>query len=220
MVAVLARKCEAQGNMSRASRSRQWHDQHRKDAYVQKALSAGFRSRATFKLKQLDERDALLRPGMTVLDLGAAPGGWSQYALERVGTGGLVVAVDRLEMAPLPGVAFIQGELEDTDVQGRLVAQLGGRRPTLVMSDMAPNLTGVRSRDEAQGEALGELTVYIADRFLADNGKLVAKTFHGRGFEDLRARLRERFSRVMVRKPGASKDRSSEVYLVAKGFGV
>ena len=206
--------------MSRASRSRKWFDEHRSDAFVKKARATGARSRAAFKLEEIAARDQLLRPGMVVLDLGAAPGGWSQHAASKVGDKGLVVAVDRLEMPALAGVEVVLGDMEEEATLAEVRQILGPRKAGLVMSDMAPNLTGVRSRDEAVGERLGELAVEMAEEFLAPQGNLLVKTFHGRGFELLRGLMRERFARVSVRKPEASRDRSSEIYLVAKGFGV
>ena len=206
--------------MSRASRSRRWFEEHRNDTFVRKAQAAGLRSRAAYKLQEIADRDRLLKRGMAVLDLGAAPGGWSQFAVEQVGETGIVVAVDRLEMPALPRVRFVQGDVQEPAVTGALRAMFDGRSPDLVMSDMAPNLTGVKVRDEAEGEWLGELAISVAEEFLAPQGSVVVKTFHGRGFELLRKLLRERFGKVVVRKPTASRDRSSEIYLVAKGFGV
>ena len=208
--------------MAKSSRAKQWLHEHRKDAYVRKAQAEGMRSRAVYKLEEIDQKDGLLKPGMTVLDLGAAPGGWSQFAVQKVGGKGQVVAIDLLEMDQLAGVEVIQADAGERAVQSRIAALLGGEQggADLVMSDMAPNLTGVRIRDEAQGEYLGEVVIEVVDEVLKPGGSVLVKAFHGRGFEALRQALRERFSKVMVRKPSASRSRSAEIYLVGKGFGV
>ena len=206
--------------MSRNSRSRQWLHEHVNDPYVQRARSDGYRSRASFKLDEIDKRERLLIGGLRVVDLGAAPGGWSQVAAARVGRKGFVVAVDLLPMDPIPGVQFILGDIGDPAVLGAVQTALGAQRAGLVMSDMAPNLSGVRSSDEARADALAEAALETAEAVLAVKGNLLIKAFHGRGFDLLRGELRERFERVVVRKPAASRNRSAEIYLVAKGFGV
>ena len=208
--------------MANAGRAKRWLHEHRRDAYVRMAQADGMRSRAVYKLEQIDQRDGLLRPGMAVVDLGAAPGGWSQFAAQKLGARGKVVAVDLLAMEALTGVHCIEADAGDPQVRTDLAELLGADRggADLVMSDMAPNLSGVRVRDEAQGEYLGEVVVDVVDEVLKPGGSVVAKAFHGRGFETLRQALRERFSKVAVRKPSASRSRSAEIYLVGKGYGV
>ncbi len=191
--------------------------EHVSDAFVKEAKSRGYRSRAAFKLMALDEKDRLLRPGMTVVDLGAAPGGWSQVAAERVGHRGRVVALDRLPMDPIAGVHFIQGDFTETVVLEALEAAIGGAPVDLVLSDMAPDLSGVRSVDQARSIYLLELALDLAETVLKSEGALVVKAFQGEGFDDFLRRLRRGFQRVAVRKPPASRPRSRELYLVAKG---
>jgi len=191
--------------------------EHLSDAFVKEAKAQGYRSRAAFKLLALDEKDRLLRPGMTVVDLGAAPGGWSQVAAERVGAGGRVIALDLLPMDPIAGVTFIQGDFTEQLALERLEAAIGGRPVDLVLSDMAPNMSGVRSVDQARSIYLLELALDLAERVLAAEGGLVVKAFQGEGFDDFLRRLRQGFQRVVVRKPPASRARSRELYLVAKG---
>ncbi len=191
--------------------------EHVSDAFVKEAKARGYRSRAAFKLMALDEKDRLLRPGMTVVDLGAAPGGWSQVAAERVGDHGRVVALDRLPMDPIAGVHFIQGDFTEEAVLEALQNAIGGVPVDLVMSDMAPDLSGVRSVDQARSIYLLELALDLAETVLKDEGALVVKAFQGEGFDDFLRRLRQGFQRVAVRKPPASRARSRELYLVAKG---
>ena len=191
--------------------------EHVSDAFVKEAKARGYRSRAAFKLMALDEKDRLLRPGMTVVDLGAAPGGWSQVAAERVGDHGRVVALDRLSMDPIAGVHFIQGDFTEEAVLEALQDAIGGAPVDLVLSDMAPDLSGVRSVDQARSIYLLELALDLAETVLKDEGALVVKAFQGEGFDDFLRRLRQGFQRVAVRKPPASRARSRELYLVAKG---
>ena len=191
--------------------------EHVSDAFVKEAKARGYRSRAAFKLMALDEKDRLLRPGMTVVDLGAVPGGWSQVAAERVGDHGRVVALDRLPMDPIAGVHFIQGDFTEEAVLEALQDAIGGVPVDLVMSDMAPDLSGVRSVDQARSIYLLELALDLAETVLKDEGALVVKAFQGEGFDDFLRRLRQGFQRVAVRKPPASRARSRELYLVAKG---
>jgi len=170
--------------------------EHLSDAFVKEAKAQGYRSRAAFKLLALDEKDRLLRPGMTVVDLGAAPGGWSQVAAERVGAGGRVIALDLLPMDPIAGVTFIQGDFTEQLALERLEAAIGGRPVDLVLSDMAPNMSGV-----ARSIYLLELALDLAERVLAAEGGLVVKAFQGEGFDDFLRCLRQGFQRVVVRKP-------------------
>jgi 23S rRNA (uridine2552-2'-O)-methyltransferase len=187
------------------------------DPYVRQAQTQGYRSRASFKLLEIDRRDRLLQAGATVVDLGAAPGGWSQVAAEQVGPRGRVLAVDLLDMAPMAGVEFIQGDFNDPAVLARLLEQLP-QGADLVMSDMAPNLTGVRAIDQPAALHLAELALDLAVRVLKPDGALLVKCFEGAGSQDLRTLFAQRFERVLVRKPAASRDRSREHYLIGRGM--
>ncbi len=190
---------------------------HVADPYVQRARALGYRSRAAFKLLEIDARDRLFAAGQTVVDLGAAPGGWSQVAAEKAGPGGRVVAIDVLDMAPLPGVTFLRGDFTAPAVLGALEAALGGQPADLVLSDLSPNLSGVAATDQARSTALAERAVEFAAAHLKPGGALLVKTFQGAGFPALLRQLRARFERVAARKPGASRSRSSEMYVVARG---
>ena len=192
--------------------------EHVTDPYVRKAQAEGMRSRAAYKLQQLAERDHLLKPGMVVVDLGAAPGGWSQVAGRIVGSEGRVVGVDLLDMLPLPGVRFVQGDFGDEAVLAEVQRLLDGRPVDLVLSDMAPNISGVASVDQARSIGLAELALDFAINHLKPQGNFLVKVFQGSGFEQLVAELRRSFVQVMIRKPEASRSRSSEVYLVGKGL--
>lgn len=206
--------------MSRRKRTKRWLREHESDAFVQSAKRAGYRSRAAYKLIQLHERDRLFRPGGVVVDLGAAPGGWSQVAAERVRPSGRVVALDRLAMAPLPGVAFVEGDFLDAGVAGRLREILGEARADIVMSDMAPNLSGIRDADQARALELALAALEFAEGVIKPSGTFLVKTFQGDALEGLLQEARPRFSSLVTRKPGASRDRSSEVYVLARGYGV
>ena len=203
--------------MPRSKSSREWLRRQSRDPYVKKARAEGARSRARFKLEELDARDRLLHPGMIVADLGAAPGGWSEHAAARVAPGGRVVAVDLLPMAPLPGVEFVQGDCTDPGVLD-LVKQRLGSAADLVISDMAPNISGVAATDQARGMALAELAFDFAADVLRPGGTLLLKAFQGEGFDALLRLLRARFEKVATRKPGASRAQSREVYLLARGY--
>ncbi len=192
--------------------------EHVTDPYVRKAQAEGMRSRAAYKLQQLAERDNLLKPGMVVVDLGSAPGGWSQVAGRVVGPEGRVVGVDLLEMLPVPGVRFVQGDFGDDAVLAGVEKLLDGRPVDLVLSDMAPNMSGVASVDQARSIGLAELALDFAANHLKPQGNFLVKVFQGSGFETLVADIRRRFVQVMIRKPEASRSRSNEVYLVAKGL--
>jgi len=202
--------------MSRTRTGRAWIERHVNDPFVRAARKQGYRSRAAFKLAELDARDRLLRPGSTVLDLGAAPGGWSQVARERVGAGGTVVAVDLLEMAPIAGVTFLRADLREAETQARIAALLPQGRADLVISDMAPNLTGIAVVDAAGCEAVVEVAIEVAVAVLKPQGALLVKLFHGAGFEPLVKKLRSTFRTLAVRKPLASRSESSETYAVAR----
>lgn len=205
--------------MAQRSRSSgRWLAEHGTDYYVRRARDVGYRSRAVFKLMELDQRHKLFRPGNTVVDLGAAPGSWSQYASERVGPIGRVLAVDRLPFEPLPGVSLIQGDFLDEAVFREVQRELGGSLANVVLSDMAPNMSGSRGIDQPRAMHLAELALDFAVAVLARRGSLVVKLFQGEGFQQYVSMSRKIFSTVSVRKPKASRDRSPEVYLVAMGF--
>ena len=195
--------------------SKQWMREHVNDPFVQMAQKEGYRSRAAYKLLEIDAKDRLLKPGMVVVDLGAAPGGWSQVAAAKVGRGGKVVAMDLLAMDPLAGVDFIQGDFRDDAVLRRLQDLLQGKPVGLVISDMAPNISGVASADQARAMDLAELAMDFALEHLKPEGSFLVKVFQGTGFESFYKLMRSRFTRVVSRKPKASRDRSSEVYLLA-----
>ncbi|HEX6828775.1 MAG TPA: RlmE family RNA methyltransferase [Burkholderiales bacterium] len=194
--------------------SKSWLRRHVTDTYVKRARQEGYRSRAAYKLMEIDARDGLLRPGMSVVDLGAAPGGWSQVAAARVGPRGRVLATDLLDIDPLPGVLFVGGDFRDPAVEARVAELLGRGGADLVLSDMAPNISGVAVTDQARSLELAELALEFACKWLKPGGQFLVKVFHGEGFEGFLRQMRGRFRRVAVRKPGASRDRSSETYLL------
>lgn len=204
--------------MSRSKSSSRWLQEHFNDPYVRQAQAQGYRSRAVFKLLEIQEKDRLLRPGMTVIDLGAAPGSWSQVAAGLVGDKGLVIASDILPMEPLPGVHFVLGDFREEAVFAALLAVLGDRQADLVISDMAPNMSGERSVDQPRAMYLAELALELARRVLRPGGDLLVKTFQGEGVDAYRKEMRQSFRQLLVRKPGASRARSSEVYLLGRGF--
>jgi len=202
--------------MARSKSSKRWLREHHEDPYTRRARREGYRGRAVYKLMELDDRDRLLRPGSRVVDLGAAPGSWSQYAVERVGPGGRVVASDVLAMDPIAGVEFVQGDFRDDEVLEAVRAALGGGAD-LVMSDMAPNMSGIDAVDQPASMALTELAHELAVEVLESGGTLLTKMFQGEGSDALVRRMRDDFKSVRVRKPAASRDRSREVYVVASG---
>lgn len=204
----------------RSKSSARWLAEHASDPYVKRAHEEGWRSRAAFKLEEIQRTDRLLRPGITVVDLGAAPGGWSQYAARLLAGRGRVIALDVLEMPALPGVEFMQGDFTEPDVLERLEAALGGARVDLVMSDMAPNMMGIADVDHDRSMYLVDLAVEFASKALRPGGDLLMKVFQGREFQPLLARLRKEFDTVKLRKPGASRARSSEVYVLARGYRI
>lgn len=203
--------------MARSKSSHRWMQRHLSDPYVKQAQQAGYRSRAAFKLLEIQERDGLLRPGQCVVDLGAAPGGWAQIAQGIVGAQGAVFALDLLAMDELPGVTFLQGDFREDAVLHALTERLQGRRPDLVLSDMAPNVSGVTAVDQPRAMYLCELAADFAVRFLCPGGGLVVKVFQGEGFDAYIRYLREHFTQVVTRKPKSSRPKSREVYLVATG---
>jgi len=202
----------------RSKSSARWLAEHAADPYVKRAHDEGWRSRAAFKLEEIQKTDRLLKPGMTVVDLGAAPGGWSQYAARRLDGKGRVIALDVLDMPAIPGVEFIQGDFNAESVLGQLNALLGDAKVDLVMSDMAPNMMGIADVDHDRSMQLVELAEAFAAQALRPGGDLLIKVFQGRGFQPLVARLRKSYETVKLRKPKASRSRSPEVYVLARGY--
>jgi len=202
----------------RSKSSARWLAEHAADPYVKRAHEEGWRSRAAFKLEEISKAERLLKPGITVVDLGAAPGGWSQYVARVLGGKGRVIALDVLEMPSLPGVEFIQGDFSEDAVLERLQATLGGDKVDLVMSDMAPNMMGIADVDHDRSMHLVDLTVDFAAHALRPGGDLLMKVFQGRDFQPLIIRLRKQFETVKLRKPKASRARSAEVYVLARGY--
>jgi len=204
--------------MARSKSSHQWLQEHVNDPYVKQAQRDGYRSRSSYKLIQLNEKDRLIRPGMLIVDLGSAPGGWSQVAGRLVGEAGRVVATDILPMDPLKNVEFLQGDFTDEAVLKQVLGLLGGREPDLILCDIAPNITGIDSADQAASMYLVELALDFARQALKPQGDFVAKVFQGEGSDAYLKDLRSSFGKVLVRKPAASRPRSREVYVVARGF--
>jgi len=214
----IMRPCSIQANgVARSKSSARWLKEHFDDPYVKRAQAEGWRSRAVFKLEELLERDRLLKPGMVVVDLGAAPGGWSQMIRERLGDAVRIVALDILPMQGISGVEFIEGDFRDEAVVQRLEATLGGVKPDLVLSDMAPNMSGVNEVDQARAMDLVELAQEFARVHLKPGGAFLTKLFQGRGFDEYLKNLRKAYERVSMRKPKASRARSPEVYALALG---
>jgi 23S rRNA (uridine2552-2'-O)-methyltransferase len=208
--------------MTRRSKSSgRWLQEHHSDPFVLRARAEGWRSRAVFKLEEIDRREKLLKPGMVCLDLGAAPGAWSQYARRQVGRTGRVIASDILEMEPITGVEFVQGDFREEEVLNRLEGLLPGRASVdVVLSDMAPNLSGMDSVDQPRSMYLAELALDMSSRVLKPEGAALIKVFQGAGFQELLALSRSRFAKSKLLKPEASRARSPELYLLAKGFSM
>jgi 23S rRNA (uridine2552-2'-O)-methyltransferase len=204
--------------MARSKSSGNWLQEHVNDPYVKQAQRDGYRSRSSYKLIQLHEKDHLIRPGMFIVDLGSAPGGWSQVATRLAGEKGRVIATDILAMDPLQNVDFIQGDFTEQSVLDAVLERLGGRRPQLVICDIAPNITGIDSADQASSMYLVELALDFVRQALSPGGDFVVKIFQGAGSDAYIKDVRGSFAKVLVRKPAASRPRSREVYLVAKGF--
>lgn len=203
--------------MARSRSSQRWLKEFFDDPFVKKAQSEGMRSRAAYKLEELLERDRLLKPGMVVVDLGSAPGGWSQVVRRELGDSGRVIALDILPMPPIAGVEFIHGDFREDAALSELERALGGDKVDLVISDMAPNMSGVDAVDQPRSMYLVELARDFADAHLRPGGAFLAKVFHGTGFDEFVRDLRTRYARVAVRKPKASRARSAEVYALATG---
>ena len=192
--------------------------EHFEDEYVKMAQAQGYRSRAVFKLKEIQDKDQLIKPGMNIIDLGAAPGGWSQYARQLMGKKNKLIALDILPMDTLDGVDFIQGDFREEMVLEQLFAVLQGAPVNLVMSDMAPNMSGNRGVDQPRAIYLGELALDTAKTVLTKDGSFLIKLFQGEGLEVFHNEVRRNFAKVVIRKPKASRPRSNEVYILAKGF--
>lgn len=203
--------------IKRNKKNKAWMMEHVTDTYVQRARSEGWRSRAAFKLIEIDDNDKLLRPGMTVVDLGSAPGSWSQVASRRILPGGQLIALDILPMESLHGVDFIQGDFREDEVLHALEEKLAGRRVDLVLSDMAPNMSGIELVDQARVMLLAELTLDFCEKNLKPGGVMLVKVFQGLGFMELRTAVLKMFKTVQVRKPAASRGRSTENFLLAQG---
>lgn len=202
--------------MNRSRSSNAWLREHVNDTYVQRARAQGYRSRASYKLVEMDDRDHLIRAGDVVVDLGATPGGWSQVAAKKMQGKGRIIAVDLLEMEPLPGVIFVQGDFREQAVLHNLENLLAGEKVGLVLSDMSPNISGIALCDQARAAHLAELALEFARNWLKPEGALLVKAFHGSGFNDFVLEMRKTFKAVSSRKPDASRDRSPEVYLLGR----
>src|SRR5688572_27312406 len=203
--------------MARSKSSQRWLKEHFDDPFVKKAQAEGMRSRAAYKLEELVEHDHLLKPGMVVVDLGAAPGGWAQVARRQLGDRGRVLALDILELPPIAGVEFIHGDFREPEALSRLEALLGDDQVDLVLSDMAPNMSGVDTVDQARAMHLSELARDFAAEHLKPGGDFLIKLFQGEGFDAYVADLRKRYAKLAIRKPAASRRRSNEVYALATG---
>jgi len=204
--------------VARSKTSKDWLDEHFNDQYVQKAQQDGYRSRAAYKLVEINEKDKLIKPGMTVLDLGAAPGGWTQVAARLAGDHGVVVASDILEMDPVPGVTFIQGDFREGSVYAEILRAINQQPVGLVISDMAPNMSGMKTVDQPRAMYLVELALDMAINTLSPGGNFLVKVFQGEGFQEYRQKLQLHFKTLATRKPDSSRARSKELYLLGKGF--
>lgn len=202
--------------MARSKTSKSWLKEHESDPFVQRARREGYRSRAVYKLQEVDQKDRLFKPGMLVVELGAAPGGWSQWVSQRMGPRGEIIALDLLPVDPYDKVTFIQGDFQDELVYNQLMDAIAGRPVDVVLSDLSPNHTGVKSVDIPRSMYLSELTVDLADQVLKPGGDLFIKVFQGEGFDTLLQNLRSKYHKVMSRKPEASRGRSRELYLLAR----
>ncbi len=202
----------------RSASSKRWLEEHVNDKYVKEANKRGLRSRAYFKIEELQKKDKLMKPGDTVVDLGAAPGGWSQYAADYIGNSGTLIACDILPMDPIVGVDFLQGDFREESVLNALLDRINGRTVDLVMSDMAPNLSGNDAIDQSGSMYLVELALDMCNQVLGRDGKFVVKVFQGEGFDQFVKDMRAAFKVVKIRKPESSRARSREVYVVATGY--
>jgi 23S rRNA (uridine2552-2'-O)-methyltransferase len=204
----------------RSKSSARWLAEHASDEFVKRAQREGWRSRAVYKLEEIQSRERLLRPGMRCVDLGAAPGGWSQYAARVLGASGRIVATDILPMDAIPGVEFVLGDFREESVLNAVLGAVGSDKVDLVLSDMAPNMAGIDAVDQPRSMYLAELALEFADRVLAPGGDVLVKLFQGSGFDEIIREARRRFGRVVTKKPKASRTRSPEIYLLARQFGM
>ena len=204
--------------MAKRPSSQNWLQRQRNDPYVKESKKSHYRSRAVYKLQEIDQKDKLIKPGYCVVDLGSAPGSWSQYASERIGAKGRIVAVDILPMEPIDGVLFTLGDFTDEIVEKTCLEQIGEKGADLVISDIAPNLTGIRVTDQARSMALAEIVYDFCHQALKPGGDLLIKLFEGAGTSEYRQLLKQHFSKVMTRKPGASRDKSREFYVLARSY--
>jgi len=204
--------------MARSKSSGNWLKEHFDDVFVKQSQKDGYRSRAVYKLKEIDEKDHLLKPGCTVIDLGAAPGSWCEYLVRKLKGKGRIIALDILPMEPMEGVEFIQGDFLEDEVFQQLLDTLGNDRPDLVISDMAPNMSGQQAVDIPRAMYMAELALDLSQQVLKPGGGLLVKLFQGDGFDAYLKLVREQFGRVVMRKPKASRDRSREIYMLATGF--
>jgi len=204
----------------RSASSTRWLKEHFDDHFVQKAQKMGLRSRAAFKLEEINQQDKLIKPGMTVVDLGSAPGSWSQFCVGVVGGSGTIIACDILPMDPINGVSFLQGDFRDEAVLDALLSRINGQNVDVVLSDMAPNMSGNDTTDQARSIYLVELALDMCHKVLKKNGSFVVKVFQGDGFEQFLKDVRAAFTTVKIRKPDSSRARSRETYIVATGFKV
>ena len=204
--------------MKKSPSSKQWLRRHVNDPYVKRSKQEGYRSRSAYKLLEIDARDRLIRPGQVVVDLGSAPGGWSQVAAAKVGAQGRVVAIDLLEMEPIPAVAFVRADFTSASGLEAVQAALAGRKADLVLSDMAPNLTGIPVTDQARTMALAEIALEFARLHLQRDGALLVKVFQGAGHDEYLRAMRATFAKVLVRKPESSRGESAEQYLLGRGL--
>lgn len=201
--------------MARRKSSQRWLKEHFDDIYVKRAQAEGYRSRSVYKLMEIQKKNRILKPGQCVIDLGAAPGGWTQYAVAELGARGILIATDILPMDPVAGALFIQGDFTDIETYNRLMDQVGGRKPDIVLSDMAPNISGVDTVDQPRAAYLSELAVEFSVKVLSSQGILLIKLFQGAGFDALVRNLREHFGQIKFIKPKASRPRSREIYVLA-----
>ncbi len=203
--------------MKLSSRSKAWMQEHVNDEFVKRAQKEGYRARAAYKLMEIDDKDKLIKPGMTVVDLGSAPGSWCQVVKQRLKGQGRIVGLDILDMHAIPGVEFIQGDFREQSVLGALEEKLNNKPVDLVIADMAPNISGVKDADQAGAVYLTELALEFSQQWLKPSGNFLVKVFIGSGFDDIVKRMRSEFDKVVTRKPKASRGRSSEVYLLGLG---
>ncbi|MBE9564162.1 MAG: 23S rRNA (uridine(2552)-2'-O)-methyltransferase RlmE [Proteobacteria bacterium] len=204
--------------MAKSKSSKSWLKEHFDDEYVRRSQQDGYRSRAIYKLIEIDKKDRLVKPGMTVIDLGAAPGGWSEYCVKKLGKKGTMLALDILPMEPIDGVTIIEGDFREDAVFEELMAQMNNEKSDLVISDMAPNISGMGSVDMPRAYYLCDLALDLARQVLKPGGGLLVKLFQGEGFEEYSKELKSSFSKVIMRKPKASRPRSREIYALATGF--